>query len=798
MKSILRFTLYLAILSGMSAVYAQESGADLMDLSLEDLMQMEVTSVSKKAERLQDVASSIYVVTSDDIRKSGATTLHEVLRLVPGYWGVQDQYSNVRASVRHSPTSNSIDGTMLFLLDGTPMQDLMSSTFYFQNFDIPLSEIDRIELIRGSGGSIYGANSATGVINIFTKDPEKYDGITAEASGAAPGYVATSLRAGGKISEKVALSGYGKFRYFSGFESMAGKDEDGNSTVETTDFVENYDESIYYSFGAKMNVDLSGASKLSARLHYNARNQYEYTNSYQRDFVFTRDDQLYGQEVSASRIVANLRFDHSFSDNHSLFVRASTNFENDLYEAAGGMMINNGIIDLEVQDNLSFGINDLSFGFNYRVANFDIDDINDPEYINYVNPETTESLKGAFVQNKFKFMDSKLNLILGLKAENYSLVNDKYYLSPMAKVSAVVSEDLTIWGGFTRSYTTPGFNTTNVDWFLFQTPTAAEWNAALTPQVTPLVEQAVYDQAYQSAIEAGADDATASQAAANYVASSEGQAVIAGGVQNEIQNVVDGTPNIAVKNGSETVPTDFRTLELGVKFTLNDMVQVNSTVFRTQIVDGLSENPGGPIRQNEESITQPGRYANYYLYGNYVQGYSVGSETSVRVNPVSGLQLEVSHSWLKTEWEYQENDDFDVSSITSDPTPNPSVMPNHVFRFKGNYDLASGFTISGSVIYASKFKTSEYYVYGTERYVNIVENEVFQNRDGATMVAANDSRTIVNLRVEKRLLDSQLVISAFGNDVTNSGMVAGTRRLQNVTLSQIGAMYGMGIQYRFK
>lgn len=798
MKSIFRFLLSLIALGAVSQTFAQDASEDLFDLSLEDLMEMEITSVSKKAERLQDVPSSIYVLTSEDIRKSGATTLHEMLRLIPGYWGVQDQYSNVRSSVRHSPTLNAIDGTMLFLLDGTPMQDLMSSTFYFQNFDIPLSEIDRIELIRGSGGTVYGANSATGVINIFTKSPEKYDGITAEAEGAAPGYVATSLRAGGKIGEKFALSGYSKFRYFSGFESMAGVDENGNATVDESDFDENYDESVYYSFGAKMNLDLSASSKLSARLHYNGRNQYEYTNSYERDFVFTRDDRIYGQDVTASRLVANLRYDHTMSENHSLFVRASTNYENDLYEAAGGLMVNNGIIDFEIQDNLSFGINDLSFGLNYRIANFDIHDINDPEYIGYVDPKSTESLKGAFVQNKFGFLDSKLNLTLGVKAENYSLINDKYYFSPMAKLAAVINEDFTVWGGFTRSYTTPGFNTTNIDWFLFQTPNPAEWSAALTPQITPQVEQAVYAQAYQNAVDAGADATTADQQATSYVASDEGQAVIQAGVQGEIQTVIDNTPNIAVKNGSKTVPTDFRTFELGFKLNVNKMLQLNTTVFRTHIVDGLSENPGGTILQNEESVTQPGRYADYYLYGNYVEGYSHGTETSVRMSPVAGLQMEVSHTWLKTEWDYQENDDFDVSSITSEPTPDPSVMPSHVFRFKGSYEITPAFILSGSLIHATTFKTSEFYVYGTERYVSIVEAEVFQNRDGATIVAENDSRTIVNLRLEKTMLDNRLGVYVFGNDIFNQGNVVGTRRLQNVTLSQIGAMYGLGLNYKLK
>jgi outer membrane receptor protein involved in Fe transport len=104
-----------------------------------------------------------------------------LLREVPGYWGIQDEYNNVTSAMRFSATTNGGAGTVLYLLDGTPIQDLMASTFTNWNFDIPLDEIERIEIIKGSGGVIYGANSATGVVNIFTKSPDNYDGLNIRA-----------------------------------------------------------------------------------------------------------------------------------------------------------------------------------------------------------------------------------------------------------------------------------------------------------------------------------------------------------------------------------------------------------------------------------------------------------------------------------------------------------------------------------------------------------------------------------------------------------------------------------------
>lgn len=139
----------------MNAGYAQTDSTastdaasfddSFFDMSLEELLNVEVTSVSKKAERLQDLAASIYVVSAKDIEMSGATNLMEVLRSVPGFWGVQDEYNSVQSSMPNSPTTNGSVGTVLYLLDGTPIQNLMSSTFTFRNFDIPLDEIDRID-----------------------------------------------------------------------------------------------------------------------------------------------------------------------------------------------------------------------------------------------------------------------------------------------------------------------------------------------------------------------------------------------------------------------------------------------------------------------------------------------------------------------------------------------------------------------------------------------------------------------------------------------------------------------------
>jgi outer membrane receptor for ferrienterochelin and colicin len=786
MKKIITSTFMILILMGQIAVAQEELTEEVFDLSLEELMQMEVTSVSKKAERLQDVASSIYVVTSSDIEKSGATTIHEVLRNVPGYWGIQTEYNAVQASVRNSPVTNGSFGTVLYLLDGTSIQNLMGSDFSFGNFDIPLDEIDRIEVIRGSGGTIYGANSATGVISIFTKNPAKYDGVNVNVAGGNAGYINGSIRAGGAINEKVSLSAYGKVRSFGGFGSLAGEDENGNATVTSSRFVEDYEKSTMLSGGIKGAFQLSEASKLSFRTHYNSLDKFQYSNYFNTDFIFNQQDVLVGNEVDANRLVANIQYDLSFNDNHALFFRISTNKENDFFITGGGGRISNSMVDFEFQDNISIGEdNDLIFGANYRTVNFDVHDQNNAEILNYFDPQASESIKGIFAQDKLSLANGKFIMTLGIKAENYSLVNDEFYLSPMAKFTFKPTENLSIWGGFTQSYTTPGFTNTNIDLVLLQLPSVAEWTA-MAPNI-------VFGQAYQGALDAGLDAAGAQAAAAAFVASPAGQATI--------QGTIAAKPlDIAVKNGSTTVPTKFSTFELGARIALNSMMTLESNFYYTNISDGIGVNPGDASEENVEMLTQPGRFADYFLYGNYVEGNTTGLETMMRIIPNSNLRFELSHSWSKSEWSTQDNEDFDISTLSADQidqTPDTPEVPQHIVRLKTDYNFGSGFNANLGLIHASEFATQSNYILDQERYENIVESTVVDNIN-ATTIAENNSRTIVNLRLNKKLMDDKLDVFVFGNDIFNKGIIANTNQISNVTLSQIGAMYGFGVNYKLK
>jgi iron complex outermembrane receptor protein len=147
--------------------WSQQIPADLTDRSIEDLMNMQVTSVSKTAQTLSRAASAVFVISQDDIRHSGALNIPDLLRMVPGTdvsqinantWAISTRGFNARFSNK-----------LLVLVDGRPVYTQTFGGVFWDVLDLPLEDIERIEVIRGPGGSIWGANAVNGVINIITK-----------------------------------------------------------------------------------------------------------------------------------------------------------------------------------------------------------------------------------------------------------------------------------------------------------------------------------------------------------------------------------------------------------------------------------------------------------------------------------------------------------------------------------------------------------------------------------------------------------------------------------------------------
>ncbi len=152
---------------------------DLSGLSLEDLLQVEVTSASRKSEPVNGVPAAIFVLTHDDLRRSGATSIPEALRLVPGM-DVARLDSN-RWAVSARGFKDQFANKMLVMIDGRSVYTPLFSGVWWDEVDVPFDDIERIEVIRGPGAAMWGANAVNGVISIITRDAAKTQGALVEA-----------------------------------------------------------------------------------------------------------------------------------------------------------------------------------------------------------------------------------------------------------------------------------------------------------------------------------------------------------------------------------------------------------------------------------------------------------------------------------------------------------------------------------------------------------------------------------------------------------------------------------------
>jgi len=160
---------------------AQELPDDFTQLSLEELMNIKVSLVSRKFERLMEAPAAVYALTGEDIRRSGATSLAEVLRLVPGLQVARIDANKWAVSARGF--NNRFANKLLVLIDGRTVYTPAFSGVYWEAQDLLLEDVDRIEVIHGSGATLWGANAVNGIINIVTKQAGDTQGVLALGGG---------------------------------------------------------------------------------------------------------------------------------------------------------------------------------------------------------------------------------------------------------------------------------------------------------------------------------------------------------------------------------------------------------------------------------------------------------------------------------------------------------------------------------------------------------------------------------------------------------------------------------------
>ena len=207
--SLKAFVVSLLLLGVSSGTWAQQQVPDLSNLSLETLADTEITSVSRKMEKLSQTAAAAFVITQEDIRRSGLNSIPEVLRLAPGF-DVAQINANQWAIVARGFNETYPD-KVLVMIDGRTVLDPLTSGVNWDVQGTVVEDIERIEVIRGPGASVWGANAVNGVVNIITKKAKDTQGSLVSAEGGAQGRINGTVRYGGTIGARGTYRIFGTY-----------------------------------------------------------------------------------------------------------------------------------------------------------------------------------------------------------------------------------------------------------------------------------------------------------------------------------------------------------------------------------------------------------------------------------------------------------------------------------------------------------------------------------------------------------------------------------------------------------
>ena len=363
-----------------------QSVEDLQAMSIDELANVDVWSVAKTRQPLSDAPASIYVIDHDDIVRSGATTIPEILRLAPNLEVYQTSASGYVVTARGfngNPAAQSYANKLLVLIDGRSVYSPLFSGVFWDMQDVLPDDIDRIEVVSGPGATLWGANAVNGVINIITKRPGETQGALAEVQ--AGGYERNAAaRYGGAIGDKLRYRVYIRAVEQDQTRTAAGlRAQDDWSRTQGGFRVE-------WTPGERDMINLQGDAYGGGHGQFN----------------------LPDENISGRNIVA--RWTHSARNGNSLQVQGYYDFVERRTEDHGGYF-NANTFDLDVQHSLALGSrNKLVWGGGVRATRIHL--VGNDSLM--FRPQRRTLLLGNVFAQDTLTLSSKLDLVAGLKLEH--------------------------------------------------------------------------------------------------------------------------------------------------------------------------------------------------------------------------------------------------------------------------------------------------------------------------------------------------------------------------------------------
>jgi iron complex outermembrane receptor protein len=409
--------------------WAASTVKDLTQLSLEDLMRIEVTSVSKKGEQLSDAPAAIFVITQEDIRRSGVTSIPEALRMAPGVevaridankWAISARGFNSRFATK-----------LLVLMDGRSVYSPVFSGVWWDAQDTLLEDIDRIEVIRGPGATLWGANAVNGVINIITKKAGETLGGLATVGAGTEEKGFGSFRYGLKLGEHTDARAYAK--YFN---------RDASITRSGAEAADDWDQ---FRTGFRLDHEPSRQNNFTLQGDYYRGSSGSINEvstlvpPYSRSFLEKPD-------LAGGNILG--RWKHAPSDTSEFTLQAYYD-RTERQDSLAAEDRDTG--DLDFQHRFKWiGGQEIIWGLGYRLTR---DNIKNTD-LRTINPSSrTDQLFSAFIQDDIMIIEDRLRWVIGSKFEHNDYTG--FEVQPSTRMIWTPSKDQSVWGAVSRSVRTP-------------------------------------------------------------------------------------------------------------------------------------------------------------------------------------------------------------------------------------------------------------------------------------------------------------------------------------------------------
>lgn len=409
-------------------------------LDLESLLNTEIVSVAKKPQPVSMAAAAVHVITSEDIRRSSARHIPDLLRTVPGIhvgqiaggvWAVTARGMNLRAANK-----------LLVLVDGRSVYSPLFAGVHWDAQAIPLSEIERVEIVLGPGSAIWGANAVNGVINIITKPSVGTEGGLAEVHMAADGERGVYVRQGGQHSD------LGSWRLSAQSDRYAAMDLGG---ADTKGFDSRTHERL--SWRSDLNPSASDAIALMAEVYRGRRGESALLSSFEPPYSLLR-----GTTVSTQGGHLLARWSHVVNAHRSWTLQGYWEQTKRDWPAHNRETQDTLDLDLSVHDQ-TINNHDISWGLNLRRVEHHLEPsrtgiagkINDLATFSRGTMQLNHV--SAYVQDDWRFPDHKLVWTLGAKLEKQE--EHPLFFLPNTRLLWRPTSSSTLWAAFSRSVRVP-------------------------------------------------------------------------------------------------------------------------------------------------------------------------------------------------------------------------------------------------------------------------------------------------------------------------------------------------------